>query len=127
MIGMGEDLLARGRSSGSTDRARPVERGTACYGPASDWPGERCVTDDEPTRASDNLSTKGQDYRPAPSMDDSAWGMFGYVLSGILFWGGIGWLLDRWLEFTTPVFVPIGVLAGAALGVYLGYMKFLRS
>ncbi|MCW2682259.1 MAG: putative F0F1-ATPase subunit Ca2+/Mg2+ transporter, partial [Blastococcus sp.] len=35
------------------------------------------------------------------------------MLSGMLVWGGAGWLIDRWLE--TRVFTLVGALLG--LGV----------
>jgi F0F1-type ATP synthase assembly protein I len=46
----------------------------------------------------------------------------GTLLSGIVVWGGIGWLLDHWLD--TRAFTPIGVLLGAGLSVYLVVKKF---
>lgn len=52
--------------------------------------------------------------------------MISYLLSGILLYGGIGWLLDRWLGFTS-LFLPIGVVLGVIAGGYLGYMRFLKS
>jgi F0F1-type ATP synthase assembly protein I len=44
-----------------------------------------------------------------------------YLLSGMLLFGGAGWLVDRWLD--TTVFVLIGLLAGTALAVYLVYVR----
>ena len=37
-------------------------------------------------------------------------------------WGGIGWLLDRWLH-TTPWLMAGGILLGFALGIYLVYLR----
>lgn len=66
-----------------------------------------------------------QDHPPAgsgrPGSGD-AWGIVAYLLSGTLSWGGAGWLLDRWLG--TSVFVPVGLLAGMALAIYLVYVRF---
>jgi ATP synthase protein I len=57
----------------------------------------------------------------------AAWSIISYILSGILFWGGLGWLLDNWLfDPDTSVFLPCGVLVGTAAGGYLGYMRFLQ-
>lgn len=57
----------------------------------------------------------------------AAWSIISYILSGILFWGGLGWLLDNWLfDADTSVFLPCGVLVGTAAGGYLGYMRFLQ-
>jgi ATP synthase protein I len=52
--------------------------------------------------------------------------LISYLLSGMVLYGGLGWLLDRWLGFDS-LFLPIGVVFGVAAGGYLGYMRFLRS
>lgn len=52
--------------------------------------------------------------------------LISYLISGMLVYGGLGWLLDRWLGFTS-LFLPIGLVLGVAAGGYLGYMRFLRS
>ncbi|MFI7616816.1 AtpZ/AtpI family protein [Nonomuraea terrae] len=52
---------------------------------------------------------------------DDAWSIISTLLSGILIYGGIGWLLDRWLD--TVAFFPIGAVVGVLLAVYLVYRK----
>ena len=53
-----------------------------------------------------------------PSADaDKAWGAFGYVLAGPVLYGGIGWLLDWWLD--TAFLLPVGIVFGSILGMYL--------
>jgi F0F1-type ATP synthase assembly protein I len=44
------------------------------------------------------------------------------MVSGMAVWGGAGWLLDRWLD--TKVFVPVGILLGMAVAIYLVVVKF---
>ena len=44
------------------------------------------------------------------------------MLSGMLVWGGAGWLLDRWLE--TRVFTLVGVLLGLGVAIYLVVIKY---
>jgi F0F1-type ATP synthase assembly protein I len=41
-----------------------------------------------------------------------------YLIAGILVWGLIGWLVDRWLG-TRGIAAGIGAVLGAAGGVYL--------
>ena len=41
-----------------------------------------------------------------------------YLIAGIVVWGFIGWLVDRWLG-TGGIAIGIGVVIGAAGGVYL--------
>jgi F0F1-type ATP synthase assembly protein I len=53
------------------------------------------------------------------------WSIVAYLLSGMLLWGGAGWLLDRWLG--TSFLVLIGLLIGVALSLYLIYLRLGSS
>ena len=44
------------------------------------------------------------------------------MLSGIIVWGGVGWLLDRWLE--TRVFILVGTILGLTVAIYLIVVKY---
>ncbi|UPK73898.1 AtpZ/AtpI family protein [Nocardioidaceae bacterium SCSIO 66511] len=44
------------------------------------------------------------------------WAAVGRIGGGVLFYGAIGYLLDRW--WGTSFMVAIGVVLGAALGIY---------
>jgi F0F1-type ATP synthase assembly protein I len=44
------------------------------------------------------------------------------MLSGIIVWGGVGWLLDRWLE--TRIFILVGTILGLAVAIYLVVVKY---
>jgi ATP synthase protein I len=46
-----------------------------------------------------------------------------YLLSALLVWGGIGFLIDR-LAGTPKVFTAIGMIVGAAAGIYLVYLRY---
>jgi ATP synthase protein I len=46
-----------------------------------------------------------------------------YLLSALIVWGGVGWLIDH-LAGTGKVFTAIGMIVGAAAGVYLIYLKY---
>lgn len=59
-------------------------------------------------------------------MFDVAWSITSYLLTGMLVWGGVGWLVDQWLGFET-VFFPIGVLVGVGAALYLSIAKINRS
>jgi ATP synthase protein I len=50
------------------------------------------------------------------------WHAFGYVVSGVAFYGFAGWLADRWLD--TSFLVAVGILVGAALGIYMTFVRF---
>ena len=47
---------------------------------------------------------------------------FGYLVSGVVLYGGLGWLADRWLG--TSFLVAIGILLGAAFGIYMTIARF---
>lgn len=50
------------------------------------------------------------------------WQAFGYIVSGVLVYGALGWLGDRWLE--TSYLLPIGIVGGVGLGMYLTFVRF---
>jgi ATP synthase protein I len=74
--------------------------------------------------------------RPAEQPDDdhpddprirstynAAWNIVSYLLSGILVWGGVGWLLDRWTG-RDVLFFPIGVVVGVVAALYLVHVRY---
>ncbi|QBI21934.1 hypothetical protein ER308_05925 [Egibacter rhizosphaerae] len=48
--------------------------------------------------------------------------MSGELLSGLLIWGGVGWLLDSWLG-TGPWLFVIGALVGNGTGLWLMWWR----
>ena len=57
-----------------------------------------------------------------PSGADMGWGITGTMLSGIIVWGGVGWLLDRWWE--TRFLTLVGTLLGLTVAIYLVVARF---
>ena len=78
------------------------------------------MAEDSPARG----DARRRSTEPAhqPSGADIGWGITGTLLSGILVWGGVGVLLDRWLE--TRVFALVGVILGLAAAIYLVVVKY---
>jgi ATP synthase protein I len=70
----------------------------------------------ESVRSSDPSGRKGQ---------ADAWGAFGLVTSGVLVWGGVGWLLSEWLD--NRLFVMVGLLVGMAAALYLVWFRYGRQ
>jgi F0F1-type ATP synthase assembly protein I len=69
-----------------------------------------------------------QDPSAAPRDDrpkGDPWHAFGYIVSGVAFYGFLGWLADQWLG--TRFVVAIGIILGAALGIYLTFSRFNRA
>lgn len=58
----------------------------------------------------------------AGSGSETGWAVTGTLISGIAVWGGAGWLLDRWLDI--KVFLPVGVIFGAAVAIYLVVVRY---
>ena len=48
---------------------------------------------------------------------EAVWSIIGTLVAGVLAWGGIGWLLDRWLG--TSFLVAVGIILGMAGAFYL--------
>jgi F0F1-type ATP synthase assembly protein I len=66
-----------------------------------------------------------RDPSSAPDQDSprgDPWHAFGYLVSGVGMYGFLGWLADRWLG--TSFLVVVGILGGAALGLYMTFARF---
>lgn len=50
------------------------------------------------------------------------WAVMTTLVGGFAVWGGLGWLLDRWLE--TRFLTPVGLILGMALGIYAVVARF---
>jgi ATP synthase protein I len=53
----------------------------------------------------------------------TAWAIIGTLAAGIGVWGGLGYLADRLLGLRWPFFT-LGIVLGAAGGIYLVYVKY---
>ena len=71
-------------------------------------------------------STMTRDNPQDEPVDESGrlgdpWAAFGYLVAGVGFYGLLGWLLSWWLH--APWLIPVGILFGAGLGLYLVYAR----
>lgn len=48
-----------------------------------------------------------------------------YLISGMVFYGGLGWLADWWLK--TELWLPIGLIAGTGAGMYMVIKRYGRT
>jgi hypothetical protein len=69
------------------------------------------------------MGDEQSDRSPDPPPPD-AWGVVSYLISGVLLWGGIGWLIDAWLD--TRGFVAVGIVGGAAAAIVLIYLRYSK-
>ena len=67
------------------------------------------------------MSNSSQNKRDENAM----WTIFGYLLSGLLFWGGVGYAADKWLD--TNYLTLAGLLVGAGGAIYLVWLRFGRE
>lgn len=75
----------------------------------------------------DSVRTAKAPERPSSvSTDDGPkqdpWRAFGYIVAGVVCYGALGAGLDWWLG--TRFLVAIGIVAGAALGIYMTWARF---
>ena len=59
-----------------------------------------------------------QNFRTRKSTSDDPWAIFGRLVSGILIYGGLGWLIGSWLN-KVEMFVAAGVILGISLALYM--------
>lgn len=62
--------------------------------------------------------TPPEDDSPPPPNSNGGYVAISYLIGGMVVWGGIGWLVDRWLG-TEGIALGIGAVLGEAAGVYL--------
>jgi F0F1-type ATP synthase assembly protein I len=67
--------------------------------------------------------TKSQGGQETAGMDQGL-RVLSYLISGVLLYGMLGWLGDHY--FGTRFLVPIGIVVGAAFGVYVIIRRFGR-
>jgi F0F1-type ATP synthase assembly protein I len=79
--------------------------------------GKHAQRDSLPVRLAAAGHWAGQRDR-GPGWED----LLAEFLAAILTWGGIGWLVDRWLD-TDPWFMIAGIVLGNGLGLYLLWLR----
>ncbi|CAB4563361.1 MAG: hypothetical protein F2555_01355 [Actinobacteria bacterium] len=57
---------------------------------------------------------------------DALWSIVGYMLSGLIFWGGAGYLADKYI-FNTGYLTLVGFLLGMGGALYLIWLRFGRE
>jgi ATP synthase protein I len=84
------------------------------------------MVDDQPDGDDDVTRVPpGEASEPLPVKAVDPYAVISYLLTGVIFYGGIGWLLDWWLG--TRGFVAGGIVVGAAAGVSLVWLRYSRQ
>jgi len=61
----------------------------------------------------------------ADNSRDSGWNVFGYMISAMVVYGGLGWLIGHFTHIAA--LFPIGLLVGVAVGVFAVIYKYGRQ
>jgi F0F1-type ATP synthase assembly protein I len=61
----------------------------------------------------------------ADDSQNAGWSIFSYLISGMVFYGALGWLIGHWTHISA--LFPIGALAGLGVGVFAVIYKYGRS
>jgi ATP synthase protein I len=56
--------------------------------------------------------------------EGALYSILGYMLSGLIFWGGVGYFADRF--FNTSFLTLVGLLVGMGGALYLVWLRFGR-
>ncbi len=57
--------------------------------------------------------------------EDDAWAATGLLMSGVVVWGGAGYLVSQWLG--SPLFTMAGLLLGTGTALYGIWFRYGRS
>ena len=61
----------------------------------------------------------------ADNSSNAGWTIFSYLISAMIFYGGLGWLISRWTHIAA--IFPIGMLVGLGVGVFAVIYKYGRQ
>jgi len=61
----------------------------------------------------------------ATNEDGAFWTIIAYLIAGLGFWGGVGYLADRY--FKTGFLAILGMGFGLGTGLYLIWIKFIKQ
>lgn len=78
----------------------------------------------DPYGGSSEPSDDGE-RRAARQESNDAWAAFGLMVSGVVVWGGAGYLLARWTGYR--IFTMVGVLVGMGAALYGVWLRYGRS
>lgn len=78
------------------------------------------------TSTGSKRSRPGVGTPPDTSAENPGWTVFSYLLSGMIFYGGIGWVIGHWVLHSTLCF-PLGMVVGLALSIVLVILRFGRT
>jgi ATP synthase protein I len=67
-----------------------------------------------------------QEGKKLTGAENPGWTVFSYLLTGMIFYGGLGWVLGHWVIHSALCF-PLGMVAGLALSITLVILRYGRA
>jgi ATP synthase protein I len=61
----------------------------------------------------------------ADDSQNAGWAIFGYLVSGMVFYAGVGWLIAHFTH--VGLLFPIGALFGLGVGIFAVIYRYGRS
>jgi len=61
----------------------------------------------------------------AENSHNAGWSVFGYLVGGMAFYGGVGWLIGHFTHIAA--LFPIGMLIGLGIGLFAVIYKYGRQ
>lgn len=83
------------------------------------------TSDDTPLEPGVAGGSEEAERRLTAKASNDAWSATGLLISGVVVWGGAGYLLSRWLD--NQLFVMVGLLVGTATALYGIWFRYGRS
>jgi ATP synthase protein I len=78
----------------------------------------------DPSRDPYEASDDGE-RRAGRQASNDAWSAFGLMVSGVVVWGGAGYLVSRWTGH--QIFTMVGLLVGMGTALYGIWFRYGRS
>ena len=66
----------------------------------------------------------GRNNPPGTPKASAGWAVSSYLIGGMIFYGGVGWLIGRWTGITA--LFPVGLLLGLGLALALVIFRYAR-
>jgi ATP synthase protein I len=57
--------------------------------------------------------------------ENQGWAVLSYLFAGMIFYGGVGWLIGRWTHLS--FLFPVGMLTGLVLGIVLILYRYGKA
>jgi ATP synthase protein I len=57
--------------------------------------------------------------------ENEGWAVLSYLIAGMIFYGGLGWLIGQWAHLS--FLFPVGMLTGLVLGIVLILYRYGKA